>query len=82
MAEEDKEYAIEKLRRIASWSNYQNESVNFQLKSITEIEKVFDAVEKLDGSEFIDNLDPEDEDDLELMKLINSELGRDFFNLE
>ena len=78
-AEEEKEYAIEKIRKIAAWSNYQDEHVNFRFNSISEIEKAYDVMMKLEGSEFLDELDEDDEDDLALMEAINTALGRKFF---
>lgn len=58
---EDKEFACEKLRRIAEWLDYQDESFNQKFQSIADIEKCFDACER-HSLEFADNLDWEDGD--------------------
>lgn len=58
---EEKELACDKLRRIANWLDYQDESFNDKFKSITDIEKCFDACERHD-LEFADNLDWEEGD--------------------
>lgn len=58
---EEKEFACEKLHRISEWLNWQDESFNQKFKSISDIEKCFDACEKHD-LEFADNLDWEDGD--------------------
>lgn len=58
---EEKELACDKLRRIVNWLNYQDESFNQKMKTISDIEKVFDACER-HNLEFADNLDWEDGD--------------------
>lgn len=58
---EEKELACDKLRRIVNWLNYQDESFNQEMKTISDIEKVFDACER-HNLEFADNLDWEDGD--------------------
>lgn len=42
---EEKELACDKLRRMVEWLDYQDENFNDKFKSITDIEKCFDACE-------------------------------------
>ena len=58
---EEKELACDKLRRMVYWLNDQDESFNDKFKSITDIEKCFDACER-HGLEFADDLNLEDGD--------------------
>ena len=57
----EKELACDKLRRMVYWLNDQDESFNDKFKSITDIEKCFDACERHD-LEFADDLNWEDGD--------------------
>jgi viroplasmin and RNaseH domain-containing protein len=57
--------AIEKIRNIVAWANYQNEGFNLLFKSIEQIEKAYDfcienGFEFLD-SEYISSLDKNDQ---------------------
>ena len=80
----NKEFACEKLRRIAEWLNWQDEGFNMEMNSISDIEKVFDACEK-HSLEFADNLDWEDGDfDDEEYKLaveVNQILGKRYYRV-
>lgn len=79
---EEKELACDKLRRIAEWLNYQDENFNEKMKTISDIEKVFDACER-HSLEFADNLDWEDgdmEDEEYLLALeVNEILGYKYY---
>lgn len=82
---EEKEFACEKLHRISEWLNWQDESFNQKFKSISDIEKCFDACEKHD-LEFADNLywedgDTEDEEYL-LAVEVNEILGYKYYKTE
>ena len=57
----EKELACDKLRRMVYWLNDQDENFNDKLKSITDIERCFDACERHD-LEFADDLNLEDGD--------------------
>jgi hypothetical protein len=46
--------AIEKLRAIASWADWQSEAINYEFKSIKGIEKAYNYAQK-NNLEFIDN---------------------------
>lgn len=61
-----KELACDKLRRIATWLDYQDENFNEKMTSVEMIEKMFDACER-HSIEFADDLDWEDEDDEEYL---------------
>lgn len=76
------EFACDKLRDIAQWLNWQNENFNTEFKSISDIEKVYDACQKHD-LEFADNLDWESDEDEEylLAKEVNEILGYDYYNV-
>ena len=79
---EEKELACDKLRRIATWLDYQDENFNDKFQSIADIEKCFDACERHD-LEFADNLywedgDTEDEEYL-LATEINEILGYEYY---
>lgn len=82
---EEKEFACEKLHRISEWLNWQDESFNQKFKSISDIEKCFDACEKHD-LEFADNLDWEDgdtEDEEYLLAVeVNEILGYKYYKTE
>ena len=57
--------AIQKMRNIVSWANYQNEGLNLQFTSIEQIEKAYDFCiennfEFLD-SEYIERLSEKDQ---------------------
>lgn len=59
--------SIDKLRSIVNWANYQSEGFNDKLKSITDIEKVYDYCKNSKLVEFLDTeslmyLDKEDYD--------------------
>lgn len=80
-----KELACDKLRRMVNWLNYQDENFNDKFKSITDIEKCFDACERHD-LEFADNLywedgDTEDEEYL-LAVEVNEILGYKYYKTE
>lgn len=81
---EDKEFACDKLRRIAEWLNYQDESFNQKMKTVSDIEKVFDACEE-HSLEFADNLDWEDGDTEDeeylLVKDVNEILGKRYYRV-
>ena len=47
-------YAIDKLRAIASWADYQNEGFNLQFTTINQIERVYDYAQK-NNLEFMDS---------------------------
>ena len=53
------ETAIEKLRNVVNWAGWMNEGFNMKLKSISDIEKVFDYCQKED-IEFVDDLEDSD----------------------
>ena len=81
---EEKEFACDKLRRIAEWLNYQDDSFNQEMETISDIEKVFDACEE-HSLEFADNLewedgDTEDEEYL-LAKDVNKILGKRYYRV-
>jgi hypothetical protein len=46
--------AIEKLRAINTWANWQSEAINYEFKSIKGIEKAYNYAQK-NNLEFIDN---------------------------
>ena len=79
---EEKELACDKLRRMVYWLNDQDESFNDKFKSITDIEKCFDACER-HGLEFADNLNWEDgdtEDEEYLLAIeVNKILGYKYY---
>ena len=80
----DKEFACEKIRRIVNWLDYQDESFNQKMLTISDIEKVFDACEA-HSLEFADNLwwedgDTEDEEYL-LAVDINKILGKKIYRV-
>lgn len=79
---EEKELACDKLRRMVYWLNDQDESFNDKFKSITDIEKCFDACER-HGLEFADNLNWEDgdtEDEEYLLAIeVNEILGYKYY---
>lgn len=81
---EEKELACEKLRRIVTWLNYQDENFNEKMKTISDIEKVFDACER-HSLEFADNLDWEDGDtedeEYQLAKEVNEILGYQYYRV-
>lgn len=81
---EDKEFACDKLRRIVEWLDYQDESFNQEMKTISDIEKVFDACEE-HSLEFADNLDWEDGDTEDeeylLAKDVNEILGKRYYRV-
>lgn len=77
------EKACDKLRRMVQWINWQDENFNDEFKSVTDIEKCFDACER-HGLEFADSLDWEDgdtEDEEYLLACeVNRILGYKFYN--
>lgn len=81
---EEQELACDKLRRIAEWLNYQDENFNEKMKTISDIEKVFDACER-HSIEFADNLDWEDGDtedeEYQLAKEVNEILGYQYYRV-
>lgn len=82
--EEEKELACDKLRRMAEWLNYQDETFNEKMKTISDIEKVFDACER-HSLEFADNLDWEDGDtedeEYQLALEVNEILGYKYYKI-
>jgi len=46
--------AIEKMRNVISWANWQNETLNDKFKSISDIEKAYDYCQKHEVLEFLD----------------------------
>lgn len=80
--DEDKELAWEKLQRISRWLNWQDSNFNDEFKSITDIERCFDACER-HSLEFADNLDWEDEEDEEylLAQEVNEILGYKYYRV-
>lgn len=80
----EKETACEKLRRMVNWLNWQDENFNDKFKSVTDIEKCFDACER-HSLEFADNLDWEDGDTEDeeylLAKEVNEILGHKYYKV-
>lgn len=76
------ELACDKLRDIAQWLNWQDEHFNSKFKSISDLEKMYDACQK-HSLEFADNLDWEDTEDEEylLAKEVNDILGYEYYNV-
>ena len=76
------ELACDKLRRIATWLDYQDENFNEKLTSVEMIEKMFDACER-HSLDFADDLDWEDEDDEEYLLAVevNEILGRKYYRV-
>ena len=74
--------AAEKLRRIVTWLDYQNENFNDKMTSIQMIEDVYDACDR-HSLEFADDLNWESEDDEEykLAKEVNEILGCTYYRL-
>ncbi len=46
--------AMEKMRNVVSWANYQTETFNDKLRSIADIEKAYDYCQQHDELEFLD----------------------------
>lgn len=81
---EEQEKACDKLRRMVQWINWQDENFNDEFKSVTDIEKCFDACER-HGLEFADSLDWEDGDTEDeeylLAKEVNEILGHNYYDV-
>jgi len=74
--------STDKLRRIASWLDYQNEGLNDKFKSISDIEKAFDYCKQSSIVEYLDSsnmfyLDNEDYD--LIVKEVTELLGYSIF---
>lgn len=80
----EKELACDKLRRLAKWIDYQDESFKDKFQSIADLEKCFDACER-HSLEFADDLNweggPEDEEYL-LACEVNEILGYKYYKTE
>ena len=74
------ELACEKIRQIVTWLDYQSESFNGKLKSVADIEKIFDACDRY-GLEFADKLEWESKEDSEykLAVEVNEILGYRYY---
>lgn len=52
---ENEVFAIDKLRSIVAWADWQNESFNSRVKSVSDLEKLFDYCASSDLVEFLDD---------------------------
>lgn len=66
--------AIEKMRKIVNWADWQNESFNDRFKTIKDLEKAYDYCNKKD-IEFLDNIHSYDFEEQEITE-IRSELNK------
>lgn len=66
--------AIDKIRNIVSWADYQNEGFNERVKSISDLEKLYNYADK-EGLEFLDDPAYWEEDEEKHTKAINKLLG-------
>ena len=72
------ELACEKIRQIVTWLDYQSESFNGKLKSVADIEKLFDACDRY-GLEFADKLELESNNEYKLAVKVNEILGYRYY---
>ena len=73
-----KESAADKLRRVVTWLDYQDENFNALMTTPTMILKVFNACQK-HGYEFADDLDTSEDEQRSLAKKINAILRFDYY---
>lgn len=73
-----KESAADKLRKVVTWLDYQDENFNELMTTPTMILKVFNACQKY-GYEFADDLDTSEDEQRSLAKKINSILRFDYY---
>jgi hypothetical protein len=66
--------AIDKMRNIVAWADYQNEGFNLRVKSISDLEKLFDYANS-NSLEFLDDTAYWEEDEQKHIKAINKLLG-------
>lgn len=66
--------AIDKIRNIVSWADYQNEGFNERVKSISDLEKLYDYADK-EGLEYLDQSAYWEEDEEKHITAINKLLG-------
>lgn len=82
---EIKQDAIDKMRAIIAWADWQNEDFNCKIKSIKDLEKIYDYV-CANELEFIDNLPYNDyhtqEDNVKHALAINKLLGYKLYDVK
>lgn len=66
--------AIDKLRAMVSWADYQNEYFNQRFKSIEAIEKAYDFVQSHRSIEFLDDLSDFDAEERKEVKELLKDL--------
>ena len=71
---------MKKFGKIVTWLDYQSESFNGKLKSVADIEKIFDACGRY-GLEFADKLEWESKEDSEYKRAVevNEILGYRYY---
>ena len=71
---------VKKFGKIVTWLDYQSESFNGKLKSVADIEKIFDACGRY-GLEFADKLEWESKEDSEYKRAVevNEILGYRYY---
>lgn len=74
--------SVEKFRKINNWLNNQNEAVNYKLKTISDIEKVYDYCAESELISFVDQqalLDLSTKEYNKVIKEITDILGYSIF---
>ena len=77
----EKESAADKLRRVVTWLDYQDENFNTLMTTPTMILKVFNACQRY-GYEFADDLDTSESEQRSLAKKINAILQFDYYIID